>query len=527
MKRRTFMIASAALAAPSIARAQTKGSPDLLRTVPAADMASLDPDWTAAAQTRDHAFLVYDTLYGLDNALQPQPQMVAGHVVEDGEKTWRMTLRDGLLFHDNTPVLARDCVASVRRFAARDGFGQSMLAATNEISAPDDKTILFRLKYPFPQLPAALAKISGPTPAIMPERLALTDPFKQVTDPTGSGPFRYIAAERVPGAKTVYEKFAAYRPRPDGTPQGTAGPKVAYFKRVEVVVMPDGQTAVSALQRGEVDYLRWPLVDLLPVLRSSPGVSLAIIEPLGLIGLLRLNHAHPPFDNPAVRRAILPALSQAEYMQATNGQDRTLWRDAVGFFTPGTPMASDIGMDAFTAPRDLGKAKAALAASGYTGARCVVMNPTDFTIYSAMANVTAELLKKIGFNVDLQTMDWATMMQRRTKSDPVEQGGWSVFHTGQGGMESSTPIDNVWLRGNGAQAAPGWPASERLESLRDAWLKAPDIATQQKIARDIQGQAFTDLPYIPAGLMYTQVAYRSDLTGILKLLPAMWNIRRT
>ena len=191
-----------------------------------------------------------------------------------------------------------------------------------------------------------------------------------------------------------------------------------------------------------------------------------------------------------------------------------------------TRASQGAAQDAFTAPRNLAKARAALAASGYSGARCVVMNPTDFTIYSAMANVTAELLTKIGFNVDLQAMDWATMMQRRTKSDPVEQNGWSVFHTGQGGMEDSTPIDNVWLRGNGKNAAPGWPDSERLESLRDAWLKAPDIPTQQKIARDIQAQAFADLPYIPAGLMYTQIAYRSDLTGILKGLPAMWNVRR-
>jgi peptide/nickel transport system substrate-binding protein len=525
MKRRDFLaVCAAGLATPSVARAAADNG--VVRFVPAADMPSIDPMWTAASQTRDHAFLVYDTLYGLDDALQPQPQMVAGHVVEDDGRTWRMTLREGLLFHDNTPVLARDCVASVRRWVVRDTFGQTMMAVTDDISAPDDRTIVFRLKSPFPQLPAALATYSGPTPVIMPERLAQTDPYKAVTDPTGSGPFRFVAAERVSGSRSVYEKFDGYRPRPDGVAQGTAGPKVAYFKRVEVVLIPDGATAAAALQRKEVDWVLWPLVDLLPVLRRDSGVTVTVNAPLGLAGLLRFNHRTPPFDNVAVRRAILPALSQADYMLAANGADRSLWRDGVGYFTAGTPMASDVGMEALTAPRDLAKARAALAASGYSGARCVVMNPTDFAIYTAMANVTADLLTKIGFNVDLQNMDWATAMQRRVKPDPVEQGGWSIFHTGMGGMDEATPISNLWMRGNGMNAAPGWPTSERLESLRADWLKAPDIAAQQQIARDIQAQAFADLPYIPTGLLYTQTAYRSDLTGVLKGLPAFWNMRR-
>jgi peptide/nickel transport system substrate-binding protein len=401
-----------------------------------------------------------------------------------------------------------------------------MMAVTDDITAPDDKTIVFRLKTPFALLPAALAAFSGPTPVIMPERLAMTDPYKAVTDPTGSGPFRYIASERVPGSLAVYEKFDGYRPRPDGVAQGTAGPKVAYFKRVEVKIIPDGATAAAALQRGEVDWVLWPFVDLLPVLRRDAGVTVTVNAPLGLIGVLRFNQAIPPFNNAAVRRAILPALSQADYMLAASGQDRTLWRDGVGYFTPGTPMASDVGMEALTAPRSIDKAKAALEASGYDGGPCVVMNPTDFAIYTAMANVTADLLKKIGFKVDLQNMDWATMMQRRVKMDPVDKGGWNIFHTGQGGMEGSTPVNNGWLRGNGAKAAPGWPASERLEGLREAWLTAPDLAAQQRIARDMQAQAFMDLPYVPTGILYTQTAYRSDLTGVVKGLPAFWNIRR-
>ena len=254
MKRRSFIAGAAGtLAAPRLVRA---AGTSVLRFVPAADMPSLDPIWTTASQTRDHAFMVYDTLYGLDDALQPQPQMLAGHRVDDDGKRWTLTLRDGMRFHDNTPVLARDCVASIRRWWARDSFGQVVKAVTADLSAPDDRTIVFRLTAPFPQLPNALAKYSSPPCVIMPERLALTDPFQQVTDTTGSGPFRFVPGERVPGARTVYERFAGYTPRGDGAIQGSAGPKIAHFDRVEVLVIPDGATAVNALQRAEVDFLR-------------------------------------------------------------------------------------------------------------------------------------------------------------------------------------------------------------------------------------------------------------------------------
>jgi peptide/nickel transport system substrate-binding protein len=523
MQRRSFILSAAAtLAVPSIGRAQARST---LKFVPAADVAALDPVWTTASQTRDHAMLIYDTLYGLDDALRPQPQMVEGHVIEADGLRWTLRLRPGLMFHDNTPVLARDAVTSVRRWAVRDSFGQALFAALDELSAPGDRTLVFRLKYPFPLLPDALGKYSSPC-VIMPERLASTDAFKAVTDTTGSGPFRFLPGERVPGARLGYERFAGYVPRADGAVQGSAGPKIAYFDRVEWQILPDGATASAALQRGEVDWLRWPLVDLVPALRRAPGVTVRVLEPGGLIGKFRFNHTQPPFDRIEVRRAVLPAFAQADYMQAANGEDRSLWNDGVGFFTPGTPMASTVGMEALTGPRDLAAAKRALASSGYKGERTVVMSPSDFPIYKAMAEVTSQLLKEIGFNVDLQSVDWATAMQRRAKPDPVEQGGWSVFHTGWGGAEEVNPVSNIWLRGNGRDAAPGWPSSPRLEELRAAWLRAPDIAAQQRIAADIQRQAFADLPYLPTGQLFTPVAHRSDLQGIVTGLPAFWNVKR-
>ncbi|MBV9539064.1 MAG: ABC transporter substrate-binding protein [Acidisphaera sp.] len=526
MTRRSLLASAAAgaasLAAP--ARAAPAGA-NTIRFVPAADIAALDPVWTTASQTRDHAFLVYDTLFGLDDALQPQPQMVDSYGVDGDRLRWTLRLRDGLRFHDGEPVLARDCVASVKRWGVRDSYGQSLLAATDEIAAHDDKTLVFRLKQPFAALPSALGKYSSPC-VIMPERLARTDAFTAVTDPTGSGPYRFLADERVPGAHLGYAKFDGYVPRANGATQGNAGPKIAYFEHVEWLIMPDGATAANALRSAEVDWLRWPVIDVVPMLKRAPGITVTVIEPLGLIGILRFNHLHPPFSNPAARQALLPALSQSDYMEACNGDDRSVWHDGIGFFTRGTPMASDAGLAALTRPRDLDAARKLLAASGYAGERTVVLQPTDFAIYKAMADVTSQLLKDIGFNVDLQAMDWATAMQRRNQPAPVTEGGWSVFHTGWGGFEDSIPITNVWLRGNGREAAPGWPSSPRLEELRTQWLAASDLAAQQTVARQMQVQAFADLPYLPTGQMLTPIAYRSDISGMLKGLPAFWNIRR-
>ncbi|MBN8899010.1 MAG: ABC transporter substrate-binding protein, partial [Rhodospirillales bacterium] len=288
LSRRTlFGAAAATLAAPRLARADAVRT---LRFIPQSDLGVLDPIWTAAYVTRNHAMMLFDTLYGIDAQYRPTPQMLAGHVVESDDLVWRLTLRDGLRFHDGTPVLARDCVASIRRWGARDSFGQTLLAVTDELAAADDRTITFRLKRPFPLLPAALGKAGSNVCAIMPERLATTDPFKQVTEMVGSGPFRFKADERIPGARVVYERFDGYVPRPEGTASFTAGPKRVFVDRVEWTVLPDAATASAALQAGEVDWWESPTFDLLPVLRKSRDVVVAQPDPLGYMGILRFNH---------------------------------------------------------------------------------------------------------------------------------------------------------------------------------------------------------------------------------------------
>jgi peptide/nickel transport system substrate-binding protein len=522
MHRRSFLAAAATLALPAVGRAQGAG---VVRFTPEADLAVLDPVWTTASQTTQHAFLVYDTLWGQDAAYRPQPQMLEGHVVEDDGRTWKLTLRAGLAFHDGTKVLARDCAASIRRWGRRDTFGQALLAATDEIRAPDDSTIVLRLKAPFP-VADAISKTTANVCVIMPERLANTDPFTQVTDTTGSGPFRFKPDERIPGARVVYERNGAYVPRKDGPVEGSAGPKVAHLDRVEWTIMPDPTTSANALQRGEIDWLLTPNADLIDTLRKNKDVVVRVISPTGSISTMRFNQLQPPFDRAEIRRAFFPAIVQSDYMIAMNGEDHTRWRDGVGYFCPGMPMANDAGMAALTGKRSLDAAKQALAQAGYKGERVVLLAPADVPYAKILADVTADLYRRLEINLDYQAMDWGTLVQRRAKTDSLDKGGWSVFQTNWPGPDQANPAMHVFLRGNGRDAAPGWAVSPRIEELRAQWLRTPDLAGQKALAEQIQLQAFQDVPYIPLGQMITPTAHRADLTGMVEGIVAFWNLRR-
>jgi peptide/nickel transport system substrate-binding protein len=524
MRRRTLMKLAGAglLAAPAIVRAEADR---VLKFIPQADVAVLDPIWTTAYVTRNHAMMLFDTLFGQDAAYKAQPQMAEGLASDDGGKQVRITLRPGPLFHDNTPVLARDCVASIRRWGRRDAFGSALLAATDELSAPDDRTILFRLKAPFP-VADALGKVGPNFCAIMPERLAATDAFKQVTEMVGSGPFRFLADERVSGAHVGYRRFEGYKPREGGVAEWTAGPKVAHFDKVDWNVIPDAATASAALQRGEADWWEKLDFDLKPMLARDPNLQIFVVESTGNIGFLRMNQLFPPFDNPAIRRALLGAVKQSDYMHAVAGDDHANWRDDVGFFTPDTPMASQAGLSALTGPRDLGKVKAELKAAGYNNERIAVMVASDFPTLAALGNVGADMLQRCGMNVDLQTTDWGTIVQRRASKAPLNQNGWSVFFSTFTGLDAANPAVSLGLRGNGAEAWFGWPNAPKLEALRSQWLATPDQAQQKVITEQEQIQAFTDVPYLPLGQYFQSSAQRKTLTGTLKGLPLFWNVRR-
>ena len=527
MRRRTFL-AGATTAVAATRRPALAQSARVLKYVPQADLTVIDPVMTTAYITRYHATMVWDQLYGIDSKLQPQPQMVDGHTLSDDGKVWTFTLRDGLKFHDGEPVRGRDCVSSIKRWAARDPMGQALLARVAEMVAPSDRTFAIRLTRPFNLVLNCLSKIGPPALVVMPERLANTDPFVSITEVIGSGPFRFLPNERVVGSKVAYARNADYVPRSGGTPDWLAGPKIVNFDRVEWNVMPDPGTAAAALENGEVDWWENPPNDLLPMLERNHHVRTEDTGPLGTIGTAVFNHLHPPFDKPAVRRIALEAVSQADYMTAAAGTNKEMWRDGIGIFSPGTPMASNAGMAAINGPkRDLATLKKDLPGAGYRGEKIVYMVPSDQAVLMAQGAVSLDLLQKLGFDVDYAVMDWGTLVQRRASKEPPDKGGWNMFITGWAGLDMTTPVTNQTLRSNGAKAWFGWPDLPPVQSLIEAWLEASDVPSQQKIAVDIQSNALELVPYIPTGQYFYRTACRHDITGIIPGQFVFWNVRRT
>jgi len=526
MDRRHFLAGAAASAAgPALAQPAIGGKASTLIHVPQANLTSLDPVWTTAVVTRNFAHMVFETLYGRDEFLNPMPQMVEGHLVEDGGKRWTMKLREGLLFHDGSKVLARDCVASLRRWMKRDPIGQTISDRLDALEATDDRTLVWRLAKPFASLPYALAK-TQPSPVIMPERLALTDPYKQIPEVIGSGPFRFVTNEFVAGSRAVMAKFERYAPRAEKVSYAAGGYRVL-VDRVEWQIIPDAATAANALAAGEVDWVDAPLPDLLPMLRKQSGVAVGVLDTYGTFGGLRPNHLQGVTANPAIRRAMLAAIDPVEVMTAVMGEDRELYRAPVGYFLPGTPSANEAGMEAVRKRLGTEEIKAMLKAAGYAGERVVLMHPTDQTFYNAMSLVVAQSLLKVGINLDDQAMDWGTVVQRRTSKEPLEKGGWSLFPAGYPAAEYRDPIFATNIRGNGADAWFGWPSDDRLEAMRTTWMDSTDEAERKRLDQEIQRQAFDTVPFIPLGQYMPPAAWRKTLGGLLKgPVPVFWNVTK-
>lgn len=521
--RRTFASgAAASLLAPSISRGAAAAP---LKFIPQSDLTILDPIVTTVYTARNHGYMVFDTLFGMNDQYHMEPQMLEGFSVEADGKVWNLVLRDGLLWHDGEKVLARDCVASIRRWARRDGIGTLLMARTDDLSATDDHTIRFRLKKPFHLLPYALGKISTPMCAMMPERLASTDPFKPVAEMVGSGPFRFKADEWLSGARAVYTRFDQYAPRANASTGWTAGGKVAHFERIEWITSPDDGTAASAMQAGEMDWWELPPADLLPLLKRTGKIQVEIKDRNGTMGLLKMNNLQPPFDNPAIRRALLGAVNQKDFMSAVAGDDPAMWQTGVGIFTPGTDMASDAGMEVLNGPRNMQAVRTAIRQAGYNNEKTVLISPSEPPFRKAMADVCGPMLRDAGLNLEVQSMDWGTAITRRESKQPVDKGGWSVLCTTANGLDMQTPTLH-FLRATGETAWFGWTKSDRIEELRAAWIDAPDVPAQKRIAADLQRQCWIDVPHIPLGIWYQPMAWQKTITGIPDGFPIFWGARR-
>ena len=522
ISRRTFLAGAAAVAttvaAPAV-HAQKRGG--TLRVVPHADLKVLDPIWTTAYISRNHGYMIFDTLLALDANLKLQPQMVDRYTVSKDAMKYSFTLRDGLKFHDGQPVTAEDCVASLRRWGARDVLGRLMMASLSKMAPTDRKTFVLELETPFGLVLDALGKPSSSPSFIMPLRVAATDPNEQIKEVIGSGPYKFAKDEWQPGNRVVYLRNDDYAPRPE-PPSGAAGGKRALVDRVEWRYIPDAATAGAALEAGEVDYWETPPIDFAPRLEKNPDVRVFLTDPRGTQGILRPNHLLPPFNTKKARQALLAMVDQTQYSQATIGVSK-YYRTCPGYFMcGGTPYESAVGAPG---KADLDRARRLLQESGYDGRPLVVLDPTDTPFAHAPALVTAEVLRKIGAAVDLQAMDWSTMIARRAKKEPVGQGGWNIFHTWATAFDVMTPVVSAAMSGSGDKAWFGWYASDQMEKLRAEWVRLTDQARRRHVAEQIQQLAFDEVPFVNWGQFVSPTAVRKSVHGALQFgAPLLWNI---
>jgi peptide/nickel transport system substrate-binding protein len=520
--RRGVLAAGAgAVMAPSVVGAQG-GATRSLRVIPQANLTSLDPVWTTAVVTRNHAFMIYDQLCAQDAAGAIQPQMAEGWQVAEDQLAWIFTLRDGLMFHDGERVLAKDAVASIKRWARRDPFMQVLWPSVAEVEALDDRRFRFRLHRPVPLLTMALGQTQFPC-FVMPERIAATDAFTQIRDAVGSGPFRFVPGEWNPGQRAVWAKNERYVPR-QGAVDGLAGGRAPRIDRVEWTIITDPATSANAMTQGEQDYWEYPLHDLLPLLRRSRNLVVQQRLLDGTYGVARFNTLQPPFNNPAIRRAVAMAVDQRDYLRAVAGNEPDGWGVCEGVFTCGTPLANEAGSEILKT-RSIERAKEALRAAGYNGEKVVLIAPGDYPQINALSLVTADILTRLGMNLEVISTDWGTLVQRRASKEPVERGGWSIIHTTSSGQSLALPVFHLFLRTNGANAWIGWPDDAEIERLRAAWVNTGDAAESRRIGEALNRRAMEFMHYIPLGYYWQPSAWGRDVTGVFRA-PAtvFWNI---
>ncbi len=503
-----------------------QGDAKTLRIVPHSNLAILDPIWTTAYMSRNHGYMIYDTLFGTDEKAQVKPQMVEEWSVSPDNRLWTFKLRKGLEFHDGKPVTGEDVIASISRWGKRDAMGSALMTFVERMDTPAPDTFRIFLREQCGFVLEALGKPSSNVLFIMPKRIAETDAFKQIEEHVGSGPYVFKRDEFKPGDKAVYLRNAKYVPRKEA-PSGSAGGKNVYVERVEWnLALRDAQAQVNALQKGEVDIIEALGFDHYEAMKKEPSVQIPNTAPAGLQYMARFNHLHKPFDNPKVRQAVLAAFSQEPFLRAQVGV-KALYRACPSMFTCGTPYGSPFGSD-IQSKSNMKKAQELLKASGYDGTAIVVMKPTDLASIQKLPDVAAQLLRQAGFKVYLQAMDWQTLVGRRSKKDAPEKGGWHMFLTAWQAHDIWNPIANAALDTRGEQSGWfGWGKDDKIIELRNQFMRETDEAKKKKLADAIQARAFEVGTHVPLGEFVQPVAARKNISGFFVTNGNLyWNLKK-
>jgi len=497
-----------------------------IKAVMHSDVKILDPIWTTAYIQRNFGYMVWDTLFAMDEKFDVKREMVEKYDVSADNLVWTFTLRDGLVWSDGKPVTSEDCIASIKRWAARDSMGQKMMGSVADFEKVDDKTFKMKMKEPYGLVLQSLGKPSSNVPFMMPKKTAETDPNTQIKieDVIGSGPFVFEAKEWKPGEKVVFTKSKTYKPRAE-PPSGLAGGKVVKVDRVEWIAMPDSQTQIGALQNGEIDMLEQPSTDLLPLLAKDKNIKLVDFNPLGNQYVMRFNSSQKPFDNAKIRHAVMVAFGQEDFLKATIG-DPKYYKVCKGVFICGTPLGSDEGM-ADVLNQNAAKAKELLKDAGYDGTPVVLLQSTDLQVLTNLAPVAKAQLEAAGFKVDMQSSDWQSVVARRVKKEPAAQGGWNLMLTSWVAADILNPVMAGFFNSSCDKAMFGWPCDETIEKYRDQFAKETDPAKQKQIAIDLQKYWVDHPTHVHLGQWYQPSALRTNIDGMMTApAPVFWNMTK-
>jgi peptide/nickel transport system substrate-binding protein len=516
--RRGTLAGAGALASASLIRTRSALAARPVSVVLESEVTILDPHFTTATITRTFGLHVFDMLFAMNEQGEIKPQMVESWQVSPDKLSWTFVLRPGLKFHDGSPVTAADCVASLERRAVRDPLGKMLMAQAIGLVAVDARTLKLDLKEPFPLVLEVLGKPNAPLPAIMPARIAATPSDQRIPEPIGSGPYRFVKDQWRPGATMVLERNPDYVPRAEA-PDFLAGGKVVKLDRIELRVMPDQSVGANALMAGEIDYMQYLPFDMLPLLEKDSALKL--IGKGGIHqfqGNFRLNHAFPPFDNPAVRKVMWKLVDQDATLTAIGVPERYRSKSCPSFFMCGTPLTSDAGSAG--AKFDLAAARQELKASGYKGEPVIILEVSR-SISQTASRLLVQNMKDVGFTVDQQIRDWPTVLARRAKKD-----GWSMFPVYSNGTDMDSPLTHFYVAAT-CNDYPGWSCDDKIPGLLKAFTHATTLEDRRRIAADIQVAAYELTPSIMWGQFTIPAAYRRELKGFIESsYPMFWQVER-
>jgi peptide/nickel transport system substrate-binding protein len=523
---KTAAAAGSLLLSPNVLRkAAAQANNRVMRAVMHGDLRVFDPVWTTANMTSYHASMVYDTLFAMDANFQPKPQMVGKFDLSEDKKTYTFQLRDGLKFHDGTPVTAADCVASLRRWAARDGGAQHMFKRVKDTPTKDDKTFQIVLSEPYGLVLDAMAKLTTNCLYVMRKKDAETDPNQQVTTKIGSGPFIFNEKEVRAGQRYVYDKNPDYVPRNEPA-SGAAGGKVVNLDRVIWDNMADERTAIAALQAGEIDFYEFVPIDLIDAVESDSNIAVTLLNKGGNLGLMRLNFLHPPFNNADMRRGMLHLVKQEDIVKAVFGNPK-YYRACGSTFGCGNPMENDANTD-WLKKQDIEKAKDYFKKAGYDGRPITVLQATSIKFMNDAALIIAQWLRQAGCNVQLAASDWGGVVTRRAVKETPDKGGWNIFITWASTYAYDSPVALSAHAASGQNAWFGWPSDDKHEKMRDEWAAAPTLEARRAVARRIQENYWDFVPMVYLGQWTQPCAHRKNVQGIIGMpeLVPFWNIKK-